>query len=197
VFTKDSNWVLSWAKQTQSTFSYLVCVSPIFGLQKEGGLCDHLAVCICVPLKKREEWSQKRRPLLSKPLRKHFPAAMNTLVTTEQLLDAVFYAQSVLYRILNIVAYRPVARQGPRNKQWDSGRCFVTVCTHVNNIRAIAKQQPITTIEELLKAAFSVGSAPRPYNEDPRPAEGDWEFSYGIFAGQQRLQRGKLKNLYC
>jgi hypothetical protein len=28
-----------------------------------------------------------------------------------------------------------------------------------------------TTIEELLKAMFSVGSAPRLYNEDPRPAE--------------------------
>jgi hypothetical protein len=29
-----------------------------------------------------------------------------------------------------------------------------------------------TTIQELLEAVFSVGSAPRLYNEDPRPAEG-------------------------
>jgi hypothetical protein len=32
-------------------------------------------------------------------------------------------------------------------------------------------QPPITTIEELLGAVFSVGSAPRLYKKDPRPAE--------------------------
>jgi hypothetical protein len=31
---------------------------------------------------------------------------------------------------------------------------------HVNNIRAVARQPPIGTIKELLKAVFSVESAP-------------------------------------
>jgi hypothetical protein len=35
-------------------------------------------------------------------LSKHFSAAKNTEATTEELLDAVFYMQSVLYGILNI-----------------------------------------------------------------------------------------------
>jgi hypothetical protein len=39
-------------------------------------------------------------------------------------------------------------------------RCLVTVGKHVNDIRAIARQPPITT-EGLLEAVFSVGSAPR------------------------------------
>jgi hypothetical protein len=49
-------------------------------------------------------------------------------------------------------------------------RCFVTAGKHINNIRAITRQSPIT-IGKLLEAVFSVGSAPRIYNEDPRPAE--------------------------
>jgi hypothetical protein len=49
--------------------------------------------------------------------------------------------------------------------------CLVTAGKHVNNIRALARQPPITTIE-LLGAVFSVGSAPRLYNEEPRPTEG-------------------------
>jgi hypothetical protein len=40
---------------------------------------------------------------------------------------------------------------------------------HVNDIQTIARQQPI--IEKLLEEVFSVGSAPRLYSEDPRPAE--------------------------
>jgi hypothetical protein len=43
--------------------------------------------------------------------------------------------------------------------------------THISNIPATARQPPITKIEELLRTVFSVGSAPRLYNEDPRPAE--------------------------
>jgi hypothetical protein len=37
-------------------------------------------------------------------------------------------------------------------------------------------------IEELLKAAFSVGSAPMLYNEDPRPemAKNRWQLQQGI-----------------
>jgi hypothetical protein len=50
-------------------------------------------------------------------------------------------------------------------------RCLVTASKHVNDIRIIVRQPPITTIEELLEAVFSVGSAPRLYNEDPRSAE--------------------------
>jgi hypothetical protein len=42
---------------------------------------------------------------------------------------------------------------------------------HVNNIRVIARQPPITTIEKLLEAMFSVGPVPRMYYEDRRPAE--------------------------
>jgi hypothetical protein len=41
---------------------------------------------------------------------------------------------------------------------------------HVNDIRAIVRQPPIT-IGKLMEAVFSVVSAPRPYSEDPRPAE--------------------------
>jgi hypothetical protein len=50
-------------------------------------------------------------------------------------------------------------------------RYFVAAGKHVNHIRAIARQQPITTIEGLLEAVFSVESAPRLYSEDPGPAE--------------------------
>jgi hypothetical protein len=49
--------------------------------------------------------------------------------------------------------------------------CLVTAGKHVNDIRAIARQPPTTTIEKLLKAVFSVGSSPRLYNENLRPAE--------------------------
>jgi hypothetical protein len=42
---------------------------------------------------------------------------------------------------------------------------------HVNDIRAIAWQPPITAIEKLMDAVFSLVSALRLYSEDPRPAE--------------------------
>jgi hypothetical protein len=42
---------------------------------------------------------------------------------------------------------------------------------HINNIRAIARQLPISAVEGSLEAVFSVGSALRLYSEDPRPAE--------------------------
>jgi hypothetical protein len=65
-----------------------------------------------------------------------------------------------------IVAYRPVA------KLWllKQRSFLVTVGKHVNSIRAIARQPIITTIEEVLGAVLSVGSAPGLYMEDPRPA---------------------------
>jgi hypothetical protein len=37
---------------------------------------------------------------------------------------------------------------------------------HVNNIQAIARQLPITTIVGLLEGVFSLGSTPRLYSED-------------------------------
>jgi hypothetical protein len=48
--------------------------------------------------------------------------------------------------------------------------CLATAGKHFNNIQAIAKQPPIT-IEKLLETVFSVGSAPRLYNEDLRLVE--------------------------
>jgi hypothetical protein len=50
-------------------------------------------------------------------------------------------------------------------------RCLVTAGKHVNNIRDIGRQPSITTIEGLLEAAFSVGSDPRLYSEETRPAQ--------------------------
>jgi hypothetical protein len=49
--------------------------------------------------------------------------------------------------------------------------CLVTAGKHVNNIRAIVRQLPITTVEGLLEAMFSGGSTLRLYSEDPRLAE--------------------------
>jgi hypothetical protein len=50
-------------------------------------------------------------------------------------------------------------------------RCLETAGKHVNNIRDIARQEPITITEKLLEELFSVGSAPRLHSEDPRTAE--------------------------
>jgi hypothetical protein len=50
-------------------------------------------------------------------------------------------------------------------------RCLITAGKHVNDTRDIARQQPIITIEKLLEAVFSVGSAPRLCSEDTKPAE--------------------------
>jgi hypothetical protein len=50
-------------------------------------------------------------------------------------------------------------------------RFLVAAGKHVNDIRAIGRQPPIAAIEKRLEAVFSVGSAPRLYREDPRPAE--------------------------
>jgi hypothetical protein len=70
---------------------------------------------------------------------------------------------------------------------------LVTAGKHVNNIRAIARQPPITTIEERLGAVFSVGSAPGVKNEDPpgrqrelRELVEGWQFSSAL---QGRLRR--------
>jgi hypothetical protein len=47
-------------------------------------------------------------------------------------------------------------------------RCLVAAGKHVNDIRTIARQRPLTTtIQELLGAVFPVASVPRLYIEDP------------------------------
>jgi hypothetical protein len=51
-------------------------------------------------------------------------------------------------------------------------RCLVKACKHVNDILAVARQPPITTIEGLLKVVFPVGSAPALNNENFRPTQG-------------------------
>jgi hypothetical protein len=54
---------------------------------------------------------------------------------------------------------------------------------YVNDIQAITRQLPITTIEKLLKMVFSVGSAPRLYIKDPKLAEKSvegWQFSCAL-----------------
>jgi hypothetical protein len=59
-------------------------------------------------------------------------------------------------------------------------RCLVTAGKHVNDIRAIARQPPITT-EKLLEAVFSVGSARSYIARTPGLLS---EFSCGILAEQ-------------
>jgi hypothetical protein len=73
-------------------------------------------------------------------------------------------------------------------------RCWVTAGKHVNDIRAIARQQPITTIEKVLESVFSVGSAPRKYSEDPGPAE---RVQLGNIRRTVTTWVQKLKNLHC
>jgi hypothetical protein len=43
--------------------------------------------------------------------------------------------------------------------------------SHRNDIRVTARQLPMTRVEKLLEEVFSVGSAPKLYGEDSRPAE--------------------------
>jgi hypothetical protein len=50
---------------------------------------------------------------------------------------------------------------------------LVTACKHVNDIRAVARQLPITKRERVLEAVFSIGSVLRLCNEDRRLAEGN------------------------
>jgi hypothetical protein len=45
-------------------------------------------------------------------------------------------------------------------------RYLVTAVKRFNDIWAIARQPSMTTLAGLLEAVFSVGSAPRLYNED-------------------------------
>jgi hypothetical protein len=49
--------------------------------------------------------------------------------------------------------------------------CLVIINKHVNDIRALSRRPPITTVEKVLETVFSVGSVPRLYSEHPWPAE--------------------------
>jgi hypothetical protein len=51
------------------------------------------------------------------------------------------------------------------------GGFLVTADKHVNDNGAITRQPPITTIEKLLEAVFSVGSAPRLYKKGPKAVQ--------------------------
>jgi hypothetical protein len=73
-------------------------------------------------------------------------------------------------------------------------RCLVTAGKHINDIRDIARQSPIATIEKLLKAVFSVGSAPRLYGGDTRRAE---LFQLRDIRRTVQPERVKLKNIHC
>jgi hypothetical protein len=77
-------------------------------------------------------------------------------------------------------------------------RCLVTGGKHVNGVRTMASQPPIT-IQELLEVMFSVVSAPRLYSENPRPAEwsevkwlvGEWDCS--VWGWQLSTVQGRLR----
>jgi hypothetical protein len=60
-------------------------------------------------------------------------------------------------------------------------RCLVVVGKHVNDIWAVARQQPVTTIEKLLEAVFLLGSPQGSIQRTP-----GWlsELNCEIFAGQ-------------
>jgi hypothetical protein len=73
-------------------------------------------------------------------------------------------------------------------------RCLVSADKHVNDIRAIARQPPITTMEKLLEVVFSVGSAPRLYSEDIRPAE---FISVAGYSPDSNDVSTELENLHC
>jgi hypothetical protein len=44
--------------------------------------------------------------------------------------------------------------------------CLVAADRHINSIRAVSRQPPITTIEALLELVFSVGPTLRLYSKD-------------------------------
>jgi hypothetical protein len=75
-------------------------------------------------------------------------------------------------------------------------RCLVTAGKHVNNIRAIARQPTIITIEELLGPVFFVGSAPGRISgiERVQLLVGR-QFCTGML--EEGPERRKLKNLHC
>jgi hypothetical protein len=73
-------------------------------------------------------------------------------------------------------------------------RCLVAAGKHANDMRAIVRQPPITTIEKLLETVFSVGSARGYIARTPGRLS---KFRCGIFAGQDGPESEKLKNLHC
>jgi hypothetical protein len=78
-----------------------------------------------------------------------------------QLRSCHFWKEATLYCSL----YRCYATIMRSNM-----RCLVVASKHINDIWAVGEQPPITTGEKLLDTVFSLGSTPRLYSEDSRPA---------------------------
>jgi hypothetical protein len=87
--------------------------------------------------------------------------AQNTVRIPERT-EFSTYSQTLLYRVVPLLC----------NDRKREHALLGNAGKHVNDIRAVARQPPTETIEGLLEAVFSVGSALRLCSEDPRPAEG-------------------------
>jgi hypothetical protein len=101
-----------------------------------------------------------------------------TVVRTSNTTQALWVlprTHANMFFLLRIVACIAVAMQRSRARR--NMCCLVTAGKHVKNIRAVARQPPMTTIEELLEAMFPLGFLPGLYNEDRRPAQGNWHIS--------------------
>jgi hypothetical protein len=72
-------------------------------------------------------------------------------------------------------------------------RCLVAAGKHVDDIQAIAEQPPITTIEKLLEAVFSVGSSPRLYSDDVSSVAGYSPDSNDVSAGRRRISTVRIR----
>jgi hypothetical protein len=83
--------------------------------------------------------------------------------------------------VLIYVLWRVAPLLGKDHEKEYALRCFVAAGKHGNNIRAIAKQPPITTIENCWRRCFLLG-LPRGYIA--RTPGGLSEFSCRIFVGQ-------------
>jgi hypothetical protein len=139
-----------------------------------GTLCRN---CLGWAALRREQWEQLERSHHEKPTHRK-----------EGETDHGYYKHSPRKRKNGGMPVGYLGQKALRREQWSMySCCYETImrrnmCCLVmagknnNNIWAITRQLPIATLE-LLKAVFFVGSALGPYNEDPRPAQGNWERS--------------------
>jgi hypothetical protein len=70
------------------------------------GLGDHPVVCVLVCIPKRVKAGRvesEETAVARQRFDKHFPVAMNTHATTEELLEVVFYAVRVVSNIPHVV----------------------------------------------------------------------------------------------
>jgi hypothetical protein len=79
-------------RRDKNLISATAVIFSLLSLFRKGGLWDHLAVCVFVsPQRMKAGIVETEGTAVSRQrLGKHVPAANNTHVTTEQLLDAVF-----------------------------------------------------------------------------------------------------------